>query len=124
MLRESRFNHHLHTCRSSDGGATWSDPLQTPMLGCPGHVLVLQDGRLLCSYGRRRGPFGIRACLSEDGGRNWLIDREIVLRDDLPNGNLGYPTTTEYAPGKLFSCYYGEEPDGVTCVQGTFFDLG
>ena len=46
-------------------------------------------------------------------------EREIVIRADLPNGDLGYPTTIEYAPGELFCCYYGQEPDGVTCIQGT-----
>jgi len=84
---------------------------------------VLADGRLLCTYGRRQEPFGIRACLSEDGGRSWQLEAEIVARDDLPNGDLGYPTTIEYEPGRLFLCYYGQEPDGVTCVQGTYVDL-
>ena len=47
----------------------------------------------------------------------------MVIRDDLPNSDLGYPTTIEYAPGHLFVCYYGQEPDGVTCIQGTYFTL-
>lgn len=109
----------LHGCRSVDGGRSWSTPEPTTIDGLPGHLLVLRDGRLLCSYGRRKEPFGIRLCLSEDGGRSWQSEREIVVRDDLPNGDLGYPTTVEYAPNRLFVCYYGQEPDGVTCVQGT-----
>ena len=113
----------LHGCRSHDGGKIWSAPEQTPLDGCPGQLLVLHDGRLLCTYGRRKAPFGIRACLSEDGGCTWQTDREIVARDDMPNGDLGYPTTIEYAPGRLFVCYYGQEPDGVTCVMGTYVDL-
>ncbi len=123
ILRESRSSGHLYGCRSSDGGSTWSIPEQTSIYGHPGHLLVLEDGRLLCSYGRRKEPFGIRACISEDGGRSWKVEREIVIRHDLPNGDLGYPTTIEYEPGKLFCCYYGQEPDGVTCVQGTYFSL-
>jgi hypothetical protein len=117
---ERRF---LHGCRSLDGGQTWSSPEPTPMDGHPGHLLVLHDGRLLCTYGRREEPFGIRACLSEDGGETWRIEREIVIRDDLPNSDLGYPTTIEYEPGRLFCCYYGQESDSVTCVQGTYVDL-
>ena len=116
-------NGYLYGCRSLDGGRTWSTPEATPMFGCPGQLLVLSDGRLLCTYGRRQAPFGILACLSEDGGRTWLINGEIVARDDLPNGDLGYPTTIEYEPGRLFVCYYGQEPDGVTCVQGTYLTL-
>lgn len=123
VLRESRRKGHLYACRSVDGGQTWSEPEMTPIFGHPGQLLMLQEGRLLCTYGRRIAPFGIRACLSEDGGRTWLLDNEIVVRDDLLNGDLGYPTTIEYEPGKLFCCYYGQEPDGVTCVQGTYVEL-
>ncbi len=93
------------------------------MFGHPGNLLVLRDGRLLCTYGRRIAPFGIRACLSKDGGRTLEIDQEIVIRNDLPNSDLGYPVTTEYAPGRLFSCYYGQDLDGVTCIQGNHVTL-
>ena len=123
ILRTTDRGGYLYGCRSLDGGATWSRPEPTPMFGHPGHLLPLQDGRLLCTYGRRTAPFGIRACLSEDGGRSWRVGEEIVVRDDLPNGDLGYPTTIEYEPGRLFVCYYGQEPDGVTCVQGTYVNL-
>jgi len=124
ILRDSKKTGYLHSTRSLDGGATWTPTEQTTMFGHPGHLLKLSDGRILCTYGRREAPFGIRAALSEDGGRTWLVDDEIVIRADLPNGDLGYPTTIEYAPGRLFVCYYGQEPDGVTCVQGTYVELG
>lgn len=123
ILRASRIGRHLFDCRSTDGGRTWSRPEVTGLCGFPGHLLVLADGRLACTYGCRWEPFGVRIALSEDGGRSWDTDSEIVVRADLPNGDLGYPTTIEYAPGKLFCCYYGQEPDGVTCVQGTYIDL-
>ena len=123
ILRESKISGYLYGCRSTDGGPTWSAPEKTALYGHPGHLLVLADGRLLCTYGRREAPFGIRASLSEDGGRSWKTAEEIVIRDDLPNGDLGYPASIEYESGRLFCCYYGQEPDGVTCVQGTYFTL-
>lgn len=121
MLRSDRG--YLYQCSSRDGGQTWTNPQPTTMAGLPGHLLVLSDGRILCSYGRRRQPFGIRTCLSEDGGRTWPADSEIVVRDDLPNADLGYPTTIEFEPGCIFVCYYGQEADGITCVQGTYVTL-
>jgi hypothetical protein len=120
----SRRKVSLSGSRSEDGGQTWSEPEPTLMKGYPGQLLPLEDGRLICTYGYRKAPYGIRACLSSDGGRSWAIDDEIVIRDDLPNDNLGYPTTIEYEPGQLFCCYYGQTGDGVTCVQGTYLSLG
>src|SRR5437762_1621151 len=50
----------LHQAESDDAGDTWTAPRPTPMWGCPPHVLALGDGRLLCVYGHRRPPYGIR----------------------------------------------------------------
>ena len=63
----------------------------------------------------------VNAIVSEDDGASW--SGEIVIRGDLPNGNLGYPAAIEYQPGRLFTAYYGEDHDGVTCIQGTWFDV-
>ena len=123
VLRDTMRTGYLHVCRSTDGGAHWSTPEITPIRGHPGHLTTLADGRVLCTYGRREAPFGIRACLSDDGGRTWLLDEEIVIRDDLPNGDLGYPVTVEYEPGRLFTIYYGQDGSGVTLVMGTWSEL-
>jgi hypothetical protein len=121
VMRAAAADAPLHTCRSTDGGGTWTTPIPTSMVGKPGHLLKLADGRVLCTYGRRVAPFGIRAALSEDGGRSW--SDELVFRDDMPNGDLGYPTTIEYLPGELYCAYYGQDGDSVTFVMGTFVSL-
>lgn len=112
---------HIHQSESGDRGRTWSPPRRLLLWGCPTHAIGLADGRLLIVYGCRRDPFGIRAAVSEDEGRSW--GEEIVIRDDLPNENLGYPSAIEYAPGKLFVVYYAEDADGVTFIQGTYFEV-
>lgn len=94
---------------SDDNGQTWSPPIPTPMLGFPPHLLVLSDGRLLCSYGRRTAPFGQRAMISEDG-ITWNHATEITLRDDAPNYDLGYPVSIETSPGEILTFYY-QKPD-------------
>jgi hypothetical protein len=78
------------------------------MWGFPPHLLVLKDGRLLCTYGYRRPPFGERACSSRDG-IHWSVEDEIVLRDDAVNGDLGYPASVELEPGTILTVYY--QPD-------------
>ena len=115
-------NHgHVHLSASRDGGATWEPPRELPVWGYPSHCVALADGRVVIVYGRRRAPFGIRAIVSADDGASW--SDEIVIRADLPNGNLGYPAAIEYQPGKLFTAYYGEDRDDVTCIQGTWFEV-
>ena len=105
---------------SEDGGHTWTEPRELPILGKPPHLLTLRDGRVLLSYGYRHAPFGQRACLSRDGGRTWDYDREIVLLDDAPSGDLGYPASAELDDGSLVTVFYQQEhPGEKTCLMAT-----
>ena len=69
--------------RSRDNGKTWSEPYETPLWGFPPHLLQLSDGRILCSYGYRRAPYGQRVCISDDG-ITWtsLVKGEPVLESE------------------------------------------
>ncbi|HET9000741.1 MAG TPA: sialidase family protein [bacterium] len=113
----------LYQAESDDGGVTWTEPRPTRMWGSPPHVLDLGDDRLLCVYGHRRLPYSIRGCVSPDGGRTWDIAHELTLRGDLPNANLGYPSSVLVSPGLVFTAYYGEDAAGVTCIQGTQYSM-
>jgi len=113
----------VHQHDSLDGGLTWLPPRQTPLWGYPAHLLRLSDGRLFAIYGVRRAPFGIRACLSADDGASWDAAGELVIRDDMPNRNVGYPTAVELPDGSLLAAYYGEDADGVTHIIGSRFRL-
>jgi sialidase-1 len=90
---------------SDDAGKTWVVPFATPLWGFPPHLALLADGRVLCTYGYRRPPFGQRACLSSDGVI-WNLRDEVVLRDDAPNGDLGYPASIELERGVILTVYY------------------
>ncbi len=69
---------------SDDGGRTWSEPLLTDIWAphSPPHMIKLLDGRILCTYGYRRRPMGIRAVLSSDGGETWDTENTVILRED------------------------------------------
>ena len=124
MLRShAEGDFHLYQCHSDDGGRAWSRAQPTPMRGLPADMLLLQDGRLLCVYGCRWAPFGIRGCLSSDGGASWDIDNELILRDNFPNGDLGYPTSVQRADGSICTAYYGQDGEGVTCIQASSYQI-
>jgi len=117
--------------RSLDRGRTWEPVLKTPVWGFPQHLLPLRDGRLLMTYGYRRKPFGVRACLSSDQGRTWDVDNEIVIRMDggtaagkprvVADEDLGYPTSVQLADGSMLTVYY-HNADGSNCfIAGTFW---
>ncbi len=109
---------------SADGGHTWTPPRPTAILGKPPHLIRLADGRLLVSYGYRFAPYGQRACLSRDGGVTWDYEHEIVLRDDGPSGDLGYPATVQLPDGSLVTVYYQAARAGEkTCLMATRWQL-
>ena len=94
----------VHLCHSDDGGRTWSEPEPLGNCGAPPHFLMHSSGAVILSYGRREVPYGQRALISYDDGETF--PREVVLRDDATNADLGYPTTTELDDGTLVTVYY------------------
>jgi hypothetical protein len=102
---------------SEDGGWTWRYRSRIADWGSPTDLVCLRDGRLLAVYGRRTPPFGIRARVSEDGGRTWLP--ELVLRDDGGSFDLGYPRVAELPNGDAIATYYfNAADDPVQCSGG------
>ncbi len=125
---------YLFQTHSDDGGRTWSEIRNTGLWGYPPHLLLLSSGDVLCSYGYRRAPYGVRACLSRDGCETWEPADGIVLRGDgLTTGgreagkgtsaDLGYPRTVELSDGSLFTVYYMTLGDSVTHVAATRWTL-
>jgi hypothetical protein len=91
-------------CHSSDGGKSFSTPQAIGVWGLPSHLLKLQDGRLLMSYGHRRPPFGNQARVSDDSGTTW--SDPISISADGAGGDLGYPSTVQLSNGQLLSIWY------------------
>lgn len=111
---------------SDDGGLTWGFLSRINDFGAPGSLTRMADGRLVCVYGFRLPPFGIRAVVSEDEGRTW--GPEIVLRTDGGSWDLGYPNAFEAEPGRVSAIYYfnsSEDPiqanGGVRHIAQTTF---
>lgn len=113
----------LCLARSFDSGLSWSHPIRTGIWGQPGSLMRLADGRLLATYGYRKKPFGVRCSLSADRGRTWETASEIVIRDDCPTWDCGYPFTIQLADGHLLTVYYFVDDEGTRHIAGTHWDL-
>ena len=116
---------HLELLDSNDAGATWQPHGRITEDGQhPGHLLVLQDQRVLLTYGIRQKPcYGVGARFSEDGGRNWGPPFQVVdlswperpagaVPDDAPwyhlrkNQDVGYPSSVQLGNGDILTAYY------------------
>jgi len=98
------YNAFTQVYRSVDGGGTWTFLSRASDWGAPANLVQLPDTRLVCVYGYRQHPWGIRARVSEDRGATW--GRELVLRDDGGSWDLGYPRTLVLPTGTLLTVYY------------------
>ena len=110
--------HTIYQSESADGGRTWTKPVQLldQCGGAPAHLLLLSDGTLISVYGYRLAPYGIRLMVSHDLGRTW--EKDLVLCDGFPTGDLGYPATIELNDGSLMTVFYArEEKNGPAVIM-------
>ncbi|MBC2593479.1 exo-alpha-sialidase [Ruficoccus amylovorans] len=123
MLRQEPANARagLWVSRSSDGARTWTKPESTPMVGHPASLTLLRDGSLLCTYGYRSSPMGVRVALSRDNGKTWHQEDIRTLRADGygGGGDNGYPTTLQMEDGSLLTVCYLTDLQGVAYIAGT-----
>jgi len=115
MRTEMETDGAFYGSESDDDGATWSVPHAVPLpaMSAPAHLLTLNDGRLLCTYGTRRDPRSVYTCLSHDEGRTWDLSTIRVIADDVTNLDSQYPSTVELPGGEFFTAYYD-------CVFGRY----
>jgi sugar lactone lactonase YvrE len=93
--------------RSEDDGRTWGEAVRvTERNEINGHLLRLQDGRLLLTYGVRvAGRHGVCAKFSTDDGRTW--GPSVRLAVSYIN-DCGYPSSVQLADGRIITAYYSK----------------
>lgn len=89
---------------SRDGGVSWTEPHPIGVWGTPSHLLRLDDGRLLMTYGYRRRPFGNQARISSDCGQSW--SEPLTISDDGTCTDLGYPSTVQLSDNRFLTIWY------------------
>ena len=123
-IRHEGSDNYMFQIVSKDGGRTWSAAEKTTILGFPPHLLRLDDGRLLCTYGRRFDPgFGEFAAVSDDGGKTWDTANEICLARSHCE-DLGYPSTVGLGGDLFLTVYYQQPTQGrKPCLMATKWRL-
>ena len=98
----------LYQTVSTDEGKTWSELQPTAMssMSSPGHLLQLQDGRILCTHASRNYPGSVYATVSRDEGETWDTANTHVLANDIVNYDSCYPNTGQMADGTLITVWY------------------
>ena len=109
----------LMVSRSFDAGLSWVPPSPSGIWGQPAHLLRMNDGRILCTYGYRKQPYGIRAVISEDRGYTW--SDSIVLRANAPSWDIGYPCSLHLQDDSILTAYYFHEEDGIRYIASTIW---
>ncbi len=124
---------NLWMCYSTNDGESWSRPEPTGIWGYPADLTLLQDGRILCTYGYRRPPWGVRACISNDG-LHWDPSNEFVVREGgiaPPQAgvrgpwHIGYPSSIQLKDGSIFTVdhQWTQEPPYVQFVAGVLYEI-
>jgi hypothetical protein len=112
LMRTANAEDHLYTVRSRDDGKTWTVPERTPLIGHPADLQLLPDGRMLAVYGYRHDPgWGVRGCVSDDGGITWDRASEFVIADTGAHHDLGYPSVCLVDEEHALVAYYMNGPD-------------
>ncbi|MEI0603748.1 sialidase family protein [Brachyspira alvinipulli] len=99
---------------SKDKGKTFSKPVFTDIKGYPLNPLILEDGKVILTYGYRLKPYGIRAIVFDTVDELFDIEKinykvnneEIIIDDSMKSTDCGYPWCIEN-DGVISSVYYG-----------------
>ena len=121
VMRTGGADGYLYQAFSEDEGWIWQGLKPTQMWGHPCHLLRLRSGRILCAYGYRREPFGVRATISDDEGETWDMAHEIVIREDGLHRDLGYPASVQLQDDRILTIYYFHGEDGIRHIAGSIY---
>jgi len=106
----------IYQSKSCDNGKTWTypEPLLPRLGGAPPHLLKHSSGMLICSYGYREFPYGIKLMFSKDNGATWDVGHDLYINH--VSSDLGYPSTIEMEDGSLLTVFYAHPEKGEPAV--------
>lgn len=108
-LRTTNVGYHAYESRSTDGGKTWSKPIDTGLRGHAANLLYHSSGTVFHTYrswsddGKMRG---VAAVFGEPGGK-WDPKKEFDIM--LVGGDAAYPSAVELPDGSIYCVYYARD---------------
>ena len=125
----------MHMAWGDAESLTWETPRSMGMAGQIAMPIPLADGRLLAFYVHRHEPGSLRLVASEDEGRNWDTENELVVYassgpgeqgiseetsydefwDAMGTWSFGHPTASVLPDGSLLLVYYAGADE--TCLS-------
>ena len=98
----------MELVRSVDNGLTWGEAQPVTIRNeINGHLMRLEDGRLLLSYGVRvANRKGVCAKTSSDDGKTW--SDPVRLAVTLNNADCGYPASVQLPNGNIVTAWYSK----------------
>ncbi len=111
----------MHVSYSYGEGKTWTLPEKTKYTSpSPFHALQLKSGNVLMTYGHRYSPYGIKAVLLNEELTDLHDAKEILIRDDGVNVDLGYTSSVQMPNDDVLVTYYIFSKDDTTrYISGT-----
>jgi hypothetical protein len=96
---------HMLLMNSDDNGIHWTEPREFLNYSeVHGHLAVLKDGKVLCTYANYHLPFGLVAILSNDQGKTWDKQHPIQLAIAADMWT-GWPTSLQLPDGSIITSY-------------------
>lgn len=123
FLRTEEYNDFACIARSTDGGKTFGQWESLGFRGFPLTPLRLPDNRVLLTYGHRYPPHGIRARILNAECTDFSTAKELVLRNDGDNWDIGYPWPVQLDYNKFLVVYYFNNKYGDRYIAGTIIEI-
>jgi len=102
----------LYCSRSSDGGRSWSPPVQVADRGVCPNLVTMSNGIIVCTYSRP----GNWLIFSDDNGQTWKGAFQL-------GDTTAYSYVLETAPDTI-QVYHEVDEEGARLVRATFFTVG
>ena len=109
--------------RSKDGGRSFEQWQSIGFHAEPIHALKLPDENILITYGHRERPYGIRAKILNPEATNFNSAKEIIIRDDGNNWDMGYPWAVNLSKKEILIVYYMKDEKETAYIAGSIMKI-